>query len=89
MDGILEEKTVNGGIWIGGGCPETLQAKAREFSERVAQGRHYFDLEVGFIRGYQTAVKEACKYLESVFKDLAGYNCGSDYLESFEKHMNS
>lgn len=61
---ILEEKTSFVRIVISGSCPENLQKKARKFSEEVSNGHHYMDLEVGFIRGYQSALENACEWLE-------------------------
>jgi hypothetical protein len=45
----------------------------------------------GFIAGAKwadkTVIEIACGYLDSVFKHLAGYNCGADYLSEFKKYM--
>lgn len=71
MENILEEKAnpnyPHVGIVIAGNCPEPLQKKAREFSEKVANGKHYMDLELGFIRGYQSAIGKAWDFISRYF----------------------
>lgn len=32
-------------------------------------------------------IEKAVEWLEPVFKDLAGYNCGGDLIEDFKKAM--
>lgn len=83
----LEEKTLFDGIVVNGGCLESLQNKAVKFSEEVSNGHHYMDLEVGFIRGYQSALVTACEWLEPVFKSLAGYYGGAALLDDFKEVM--
>lgn len=82
-----EEKTSFDSIVVSGGYPESLQKKAVKFSEEVSNGYHYKDLEVGFIRGYQSALVTACEWLEPVFKSLAGYYGGAALLDDFKEIM--
>lgn len=35
----------------------------------------------------QQLIDKACEWLEPVFKDLAGYNCGRDLIEDFKQVM--
>jgi hypothetical protein len=35
----------------------------------------------------QQWIEKACEWLEPVFKDLAGYNCGGDLIEDFKQSM--
>lgn len=32
-------------------------------------------------------IEKACEWLGPVFKDLAGYNCGSDLIKDFKRAM--
>lgn len=32
-------------------------------------------------------IEKACEWLEPVFKNYAGYNCGMDLVEDFRKYM--
>ena len=45
----------------------------------------------GYIKGYDQAMKDflekAIEWLEPVFKDLAGYNCGGDLINVFKQAM--
>ena len=34
---------------------KTLEEKAKEYSEKVSNGKHYRDLEIGFLAGYNAA----------------------------------
>ena len=81
-NGILEEKTSFGRIVISGNCPENLQKKAKEFSEKVSNGHHYMDLEVGFIRGYQSALNMACEWLKDMACYYAHWECSPDTYEN-------
>jgi len=92
-----EEKTSFKGIVMSGGCSESLQKKARKFSEKVSNGYHYMDLEVGFIRGYQSALNKALEWLEnniiSVTNDMCICTASVDniskeeFIEAFRKAM--
>ena len=86
MNNILEEKLIDGGLVTSGDCPETLQKMARMFSESVTNGRHYMDLEIGFIRGYQTAVKNACEWLMDQ-EEMVGVSFKEDFIIRFRKEM--
>lgn len=90
MENILEEKAnpnyPHVGIVIAGNCPEPLQEKAREFSEKVANGKHYMDLELGFIRGYQSAIDKASEWLEEQ-EEFIGISFQEDFIERFKKAM--
>ena len=70
--------------------------KAEEYSkthsnsiiEEVAYGRGY---KTAYIECYDQSMQDfldkAVEWLEPVFKDLAGYNCGGDLINSFKKAM--
>lgn len=93
MENILEEKAnpncPNIDIVFAGDCSEPLQKKAREFSEKVANGKHYMDLEVGFIRGYQSAIEKACEWLKENLQDYINDDWTSepDFIKEFKKAM--
>ena len=40
-----------------------------------------------YTTGAKDMLKKACEYLEPVFKNYAGYNCGADVLALFENAM--
>lgn len=35
----------------------------------------------------QQMIEKAVEWLEPIFKDLAGYNCGGDLINDFKKYM--
>lgn len=37
---------------------KTIDQKAREFSEKVSKGKHFMDLQVGFIEGYNQGFED-------------------------------
>ena len=36
---------------------KTLEEKAEEYSKKVSNGKHYSDLEIGFLAGYKAALE--------------------------------
>ena len=43
--------------------------------------------EKAFEYADQTIIDKACEWLEPVFKNYAGYYCGTDLVEDFRKYM--
>ena len=62
---------------------------------RLLNGRYYkykpakihFDDKIIEYTRTDAFIEKACEYLESVFKDLTGYCCGSGMVDDFRKAM--
>ena len=62
---------------------ETAIEAAQDFKEDS------LDNYIGYIPEYRVKelLSDACEWLEPVFKNYAGYNCGMDLVKDFRKAM--
>lgn len=72
----------------------TTEERAREISESFYKPETGYDNEELYMSAMAMAewkdkqmIEKACEWLEPVFKDLAGYNCGGDLIKDFRKAM--
>ncbi len=73
----------------------TNEEKARELAHFILYDKSYesmdrniYDkcIEMAKWKEKQT-IEKACEWLEPIFKDLVGYNCGGDLINAFKKVM--